>query len=91
LYENAGSFRGEAAVSTLIYRTTVNRSLNILRRKKFLLLFADDEEGNAEIPARETESDGGTFCAEDREYLRPAGDKRPGKYLPGNFRPSSET
>lgn len=34
VYRNAGKFKGESAVSTWIYRITINTSLNHLKRKK---------------------------------------------------------
>jgi len=72
LYEKAGSYRGDASVSTWIYRITLNRSFNFLRRKKFLVLFTDGEEGGPDVPATETDNDTGAFCAEDRKHLRKA-------------------
>ncbi|MBN1223912.1 MAG: RNA polymerase sigma factor [Candidatus Aminicenantes bacterium] len=34
IYKSAGSFRGKSKVSTWIYRISVNRSLNVIRRNK---------------------------------------------------------
>lgn len=55
IYRSAGSFRGESKVSTWIYRITVNRSLNLIRRNKRLQWMKslsdvwDDLVGKAEI------------------------------------------
>ncbi|RMG86073.1 MAG: RNA polymerase sigma factor [Bacteroidetes bacterium] len=34
IHQNAGNFKGESAVSTWVYRITVNTALNVVKRKK---------------------------------------------------------
>lgn len=49
IFNNASSFKGNSSVNTLVYRITVNTSLNFLKsRKRRTFLFIDDYK--KEIP-----------------------------------------
>ena len=45
IFRNAGKFKGNAAISTWIYRITVNTSLNYLKRKKRFAIVKSGNEG----------------------------------------------
>ena len=50
VWENLGSFRNEASISTWIYRITVNTCLTHIKKKKYLPLTADVvEEESADV------------------------------------------
>lgn len=51
IYKNADKFRGQAAVSTWIYRITVNTSLNFLKKKSRFRFFSLSKTKNEEIVA----------------------------------------
>lgn len=55
VFRNAGKFKGDAAVSTWIYRITVNTSLNYIKRKKRLSFL---NFGNKEIEKPDFEHPG---------------------------------
>ncbi len=60
VYKNIKNFRSESKLSTWIYRIAVNRSLNHIRKRKYVKIFskADLEEGNDinNFPAGENSS-----------------------------------
>jgi len=43
IFRNAAKFKGKAAVSTWIYRITVNASLNLIKKRKRRLAYSIDE------------------------------------------------
>lgn len=64
VYKHAGKYRGEASLSTWIYRITVNTSLNRLKRKKkwtFLQISEQQEMAHFDHPG---------VLLEQKEYAR---------------------
>lgn len=48
VFENISSFRGDSGIMTWIFRITVNKSLNVLRKNKWKVFFRSiDNEDNA--------------------------------------------
>jgi RNA polymerase sigma-70 factor (ECF subfamily) len=81
-WQNIGNFRGDAQVSTWLYRIAVNTSLNFIaqrRRKKIIqtgedtLRFIFNRAGDTQTPHRMLEAD------EERETIQKAIDSLPGK------------
>ena len=98
-FRRAGSFRGEAAVTTWLHRVVVNACLDRIRASKIRRLEAlpDDVEDRGTLVATAQHDDQPEAAAEDAERRRPgarrardaarrpAGGARPGRHggLPG--------
>jgi len=70
IYQSVGKFRGEAGLSTWIYRIAVNKSLNFLGRsgRRKILSFIDTLSGGSENPAKDIAS--GREYAPDEDLQR---------------------
>lgn len=79
ILESAKQFRGSASLSTWIYRVTVNKSLNFIRKnkrkqlvKQFETFFSSQKQpGEAQYPEPATENDG-LHHEENRRLLEKA-------------------